>query len=180
MELLLSVLLLISADVLPRAGRDVPLPERVHYVEPEMPDPAKSAGLMGFVLLEVTVGVEGKPTDITVVYGLPLLDFAAVEAVRQWRYETTLAQGRPTPVLLRELVEFFPDKETEARFYVRILENEKEDLGLRLLALSRLGAADTLPSFVVKALEKAKSSHDPQLATAAAQALADIGARKER
>lgn len=41
-----------------------------------------------------------------VLRGIPLLDEAAVEAVRQWVYEPTRLNGVPVPVLMTVTVNF--------------------------------------------------------------------------
>jgi hypothetical protein len=46
------------------------------------------------------------PLDVKVLRGVPLLDEAAVEAVRQWVYTPTLVNGVPTPVMMTVTVHF--------------------------------------------------------------------------
>ena len=58
----------------------------------------------------VVVDAEGVPTDVRVVKGVPLLDAAAVEAVRQWRYEPTLMNGVPVPIAMTVTVTFTLDQ----------------------------------------------------------------------
>jgi protein TonB len=45
-------------------------------------------------------------TDVRVLRGLPLLDRAAIEAVRQWVYTPTLLNGVPVPVIMTVTVNF--------------------------------------------------------------------------
>jgi protein TonB len=45
-------------------------------------------------------------TDVKVLRGLPALDQAAVEAVRQWVYTPTLLNGVPVPVIMTVTVNF--------------------------------------------------------------------------
>jgi TonB family protein len=61
-------------------------PTLVHRVKPEYPDVAKKAGIQGTVVLGVTVGRDGQLQDVRVVRGIPVLDDAAVAAVKQWTY----------------------------------------------------------------------------------------------
>ena len=49
---------------------------------------------------------EGTVSEIRVLRGHPLLDAAAVDAVRQWRYSPTLLNGEPVPVTATETVNF--------------------------------------------------------------------------
>jgi protein TonB len=44
--------------------------------------------------------------DARVLRSLPPLDQPAIEAVRQWRYETTLLNGQPVPVIMTVTVPF--------------------------------------------------------------------------
>ena len=44
--------------------------------------------------------------DVKVERGLPLLDEAATEAVRQWVYTPTLINGEPTSVIMSVKVTF--------------------------------------------------------------------------
>ena len=39
-------------------------------------------------------------TDAKILRSIALLDQAALDAVRQWRYEPTLLAGRPVPIIL--------------------------------------------------------------------------------
>ena len=45
-------------------------------------------------------------TDVEVLRGLPLLDLAAIETVRQWVYTPTLLNGVPVPVMMTVTVNF--------------------------------------------------------------------------
>ena len=48
--------------------------------------------------LAVTIGKDGVVTDIQLISGHPLLVQAAIDAVRQWVYRTTLLNGNPVDV----------------------------------------------------------------------------------
>ncbi len=45
-------------------------------------------------------------TDVKILRSVPLLDDAAVEAVRQWEYTPTLLNGVPVPVIMTVTVNF--------------------------------------------------------------------------
>ncbi len=60
----------------------------------------------GSVLLHVVLAVDGSVSEITVVRGDPVLAKAAVDAVRQWRYEPTTLDSRPVEVDTTIQVEF--------------------------------------------------------------------------
>lgn len=51
------------------------------------PERAVSARMQGVVTLDVTIGSDGTVDNPVVLTSIPLLDQAAVDAVRQWRYE---------------------------------------------------------------------------------------------
>jgi protein TonB len=81
-------------------------PERTYGVEPEYPESARIARLQGKVILEVIVGRDGSVEGVRVLRSIPLLDAAAVEAVRQWRYRPALQGGRPVKVFMTIVVDF--------------------------------------------------------------------------
>jgi TonB family protein len=81
-------------DTLPQVAHKVPASYRdlVHGVE----------GLVG---IQALVGKDGRVKDTRVVQSVPMLDQAAVVAVRQWEFKPATANGRPiamwTPVSVR-------------------------------------------------------------------------------
>jgi TonB family protein len=89
-----------------RVGGKVREPQKLRYVPPAYPDPAKEARVQGVVILEATISPEGKVTDVKILRGIPLLDEAAIEAVRQWVYTPTLLNGEPVPVIMTVTVNF--------------------------------------------------------------------------
>ena len=58
------------------------------------------------VRLRATIGKDGKVENLQVVSGDPMLAAAAIEAVRQWQYETTLLNGDPVEVVTEINVNF--------------------------------------------------------------------------
>ena len=64
-------------------------------VEPEYPDAAKAHHIQGVVVLDVLVGGDGRVQRLSVVRGYPGLAAAATDAVRQWRFEPMIRNGRP-------------------------------------------------------------------------------------
>jgi protein TonB len=75
-------------------------------VEPAYPPLAKQARIQGTVVLEATLGTDGRVEHIQVVSGHPLLVEPAQQAVAQWLYEPSYLNGRPVAVLLHVTVEF--------------------------------------------------------------------------
>jgi periplasmic protein TonB len=82
------------------------MPKKVHDVAPEYPAIARSAGVEGVVIIEAVIAVDGSVRDARVLRSQPLLDRAAVDAVRQWRYEPTRLNGVPVPVIVTVTVQF--------------------------------------------------------------------------
>jgi TonB family protein len=89
-----------------RVGGAIREPRKIRQVNPVYPDIAKSARVQGIVILEATIGPEGRVRDVRVLRGIPLLDGAAVDAVRQWEYTPTLLNGVPVPVIMTITVNF--------------------------------------------------------------------------
>ena len=89
-----------------RVGGNVKAPERVKYVPPTYPPIAQSARVSGIVILEAVIGKDGTVTDVKVLKSIPLLDQAALDAVKQWRYTPTTLNGVPVPVIMTVTVNF--------------------------------------------------------------------------
>lgn len=89
-----------------RPGGKVRYPKLLHRVEPAYPPLARNAGIQGIVILEATLGTDGRVERIVAVSGHPLLVESARQAVAQWVYEPTYLNDQPVPLLLRVKVEF--------------------------------------------------------------------------
>lgn len=75
-------------------------PSRVlRRVDPAYPAIALKVRASGKVILEAVIDEEGNITGLRVVSGHPLLNDAAVEAVRQWKYTPTIQNGEPVAVV---------------------------------------------------------------------------------
>jgi len=81
-------------------------PRLVRRIEPVYPELARQARADGVVILEATTDIYGRVIAVRVLRSQPLLDEAAVEAVRQWVYEPLLVNGRPRPVTFTVTVRF--------------------------------------------------------------------------
>ena len=66
----------------------------------------RARNVHGVVIVEVTIDVDGTVKDARVLRSIPMLDAAALEAVRQWRYEPTTIDGKPVPVIMTVPVTF--------------------------------------------------------------------------
>jgi TonB family protein len=91
-----------------RIGGQIKAPTKIKDVKPVYPAIAKSARVAGVVMIEATIGPDGKVIDAKVVRSIPLLDQAALDAVRQWEYTPTLLNGVPVPVLVTVTINFRP------------------------------------------------------------------------
>jgi len=89
-----------------RPGGEVRQPERIVYVAPVYPAVAMSARTSGTVILEAVIGTDGAVRDAKVLRSIPLLDAAALAAVRQWRYTPTTLNGVPVAVVMTVSVRF--------------------------------------------------------------------------
>lgn len=89
-----------------RVGGLIKAPKRLKYVEPVYPVFALQARVQGIIIIEATVDASGRVSDATVLRGIPILDQAALDAVRQWVYTPTLLNGVPTPILMTVTVTF--------------------------------------------------------------------------
>jgi len=87
-------------------GGQVKAPNKIKDVKPVYPAIAKSANVVGTVTIEATVGPDGKVIDTKVVRSIPMLDQAALDAVRQWEYTPALLNGKPVPVVINVTINF--------------------------------------------------------------------------
>src|SRR5262245_58743972 len=91
---------------IPHVGGNIRPPKKIADVAPTYPPIALQAGIEGVVILETVIAEDGSVRDVRVLRSIPLLDAAAVEAVRQWRFTPTLLNGEPIPVVMTVTVEF--------------------------------------------------------------------------
>jgi protein TonB len=89
-----------------RVGGNVKAPQKIRHVAPVYPAIAQSANVQGVVILEAIVGGDGKVQDARVLRSIPLLDQAALDAVRQWEFTPTMLNGTPVPLIMTVTVQF--------------------------------------------------------------------------
>ena len=89
-----------------RVGGNITQPTKVRDVPPVYPPVAQAARVQGVVILEAMIRETGRVTDVKVIRSVPLLDEAAITAVRQWEYTPTLVNGVPVPVIMTVAVGF--------------------------------------------------------------------------
>src|SRR3989454_2556132 len=81
-----------------RVGGNVQAARIVNRVQPVYPPLARQTRISGTVRLHAIIGKDGAITSLEVLSGHPLLQQAALDAVRQWRYQPTLLNGDPVDV----------------------------------------------------------------------------------
>ena len=89
-----------------RVGGKILPPRKIKDVTPAYSPIAQSARVQGIVILEATIGVDGRVEQLRVLRSIPLLDASAIEAVKQWQYMPTLLNGVPVPVIMTVTVNF--------------------------------------------------------------------------
>jgi periplasmic protein TonB len=78
----------------------------VRQVNPVYPPLARQARIAGTVRLTAIIGRDGAIENLQVSSGHPLLTPAALEAVKQWRYQPTLLNGEAVEVITQIDVNF--------------------------------------------------------------------------
>lgn len=89
-----------------KVGGSITPPRKLVDVRPAYPADAIAARVTGLVTIEAVIGPAGDVVDTKVVSGVPMLDDAALAAVRQWRYTPTLVDGEPVAVIMTVTVNF--------------------------------------------------------------------------
>ena len=98
-----------SEDEMPKFGEYVyveELPEAVTKVNPAYPDIAREAQVEGKVVVQALVGKDGKVKDTKVVKSIPMLDSAAIDAVKKWVFKPALSNNKPVAVWVAVPVRF--------------------------------------------------------------------------
>lgn len=91
-----------------------PIPPRqvgaVDTPRPGYPPELACAGIGGTVVLSLTVGTEGRPTQVRLVRssGQQALDAAAQEGVRSWKFNPATRNGQPVPQTIQVPVNYKP------------------------------------------------------------------------
>jgi len=81
-----------------RVGGNVQAARIVNRVQPIYPPLARQTRISGTVRLHAIISKDGTIQQLEVISGHPLLQQAALDAVRQWRYQPTLLNGEPVEV----------------------------------------------------------------------------------
>jgi protein TonB len=89
-----------------RVGEGIDRPRKIKHVKPLYPLPAMAARVGGNVLIEATVGADGKVHNARVLKSIAVLDQAALDAVRQWEFEPSRHNGVAVAVTMVIIVTF--------------------------------------------------------------------------
>ena len=89
-----------------RPGGDSRPPTKIRHVAPLYPSIAQSNRVQGTVILEAVINEQGEVSQVRVLRSVPLLDEAAMNAVRQWRFTPTLLNGQAVPIVMTVTVAF--------------------------------------------------------------------------
>lgn len=89
-----------------RVGGSVKTPRLLVRVPPDYPPMAAAAQMEGRVILEATVDEKGAVDEVRVLQSHAVFDEAARDAVRQWKYEPLMFNGRPVPFVLTVTLSF--------------------------------------------------------------------------
>jgi protein TonB len=81
-------------------------PSKTVHVAPVYPAIARAAKVQGMVILEAVISATGRVEDVKVLRSVPLLEDAAIDAVRQWQFTPTILNGEPIPVVMTVTVMF--------------------------------------------------------------------------
>jgi protein TonB len=89
-----------------RVGGGIEPPRKIKDVRPVYPQNALTDHSRGTVLIEAIIGTDGKVQDAKVLQSVPLLDQAALDAVRQWEFMPSRLNGVPVAVIITVIVQF--------------------------------------------------------------------------
>ena len=89
-----------------RPGGDIRPPTKIKHVAPLYPSIAQSNRVQGTVILEAVINEQGEVSQVRVLRSVMLLDEAAMNAVRQWRFTPTLLNGQAVPIVMTVTVSF--------------------------------------------------------------------------
>lgn len=95
-----------APPVQPAVGGEVQQARLIRSFPPAYPELARTTRVSGDVVVDALIDVTGKVTSVKVVSGPVLLQQAAIETVRQWKYEPARLDGKPSATHLSVTVRF--------------------------------------------------------------------------
>jgi TonB family protein len=96
-----------SPPVRIKMSGNVQVARLVNNVQPVYPPRAKQDHIEGTVALSVVIGIDGTVGEISLISGPPDLVPAAIDAVKQWRYQPTFLNGNRVEVATRIDIPFY-------------------------------------------------------------------------
>ena len=148
---------------------------------PQHPEEARKAGLQGNVLLDCTIGADGRVTDAIALRGDSPLSEAAVKAAKNWRYEPLVLQGKATPFVASIQVNFTLEETLKFDALLESLSSEYEaarESAATLLGKLLRGSPRTLARQARWSREKLtdllKQGQSPRVRSAAEKALVQL------
>lgn len=87
-------------------GGDVKPAQLLKAVPPVYPQIARAQRIAGSVRIDALIDATGKVTTMKVLSGPPLLHQAAMESLRQWKYQPAQLDGNPTSMHLTVTIQF--------------------------------------------------------------------------
>jgi TonB family protein len=89
-----------------RIGGTVKTPIKLRDVRPVYPAEAQGAKVSGLVIVEAVIDTQGEVRSTRILRSIPMLDQAALDAVKQWQFAPTVLDGMPVPVIMTVTVNF--------------------------------------------------------------------------
>ena len=87
-------------------GGEVKQAKLLSSVAPVYPMLAKNQHVSGNVLVDALIDPNGRVTTMKIVSGPTLLHQAAMDALRQWKYQPAMLDGKPVPMHLTVTIQF--------------------------------------------------------------------------
>lgn len=94
-----------------RLSGNIGAPRKIRDVKPVYPAYAKQSRIQGTVRLEILINPHGSVIDVKVIRSIPMLDSAAINAVKQWKYQNVLA----VPIKMTVDVNFYLESQSASQ-----------------------------------------------------------------
>jgi TonB family protein len=149
---------LVSAQDLPlRITPETAASNLLTRIDPIYPALSRAARVEATITMDVTIDKEGKVSDSKVTNGHPLLNIAALETVKEWRYKPYLVNGQPVDVIASTGINFslpsgtFPVREGEIGGRIRHVDGGPA-VNMPVAAVMLTDAGARSATFVARAL----------------------------
>lgn len=115
----------LSAQTIIRVAPEDAANHLLKNVVPKYPPLAQTANIQGNVILNITIDETGSTSNIRWVRGHPMLSPAAIEAVKQWKYQPFEVDGKPASVSTIVMVRFGNPKNHDAEDRAEVLFQDR-------------------------------------------------------